>query len=120
MQWKKNDLTTGAWQHNIGCPYQYCLAFYFWWVLNKDTFEIINNNFTTTDTDSDDIENPDLKGLDTSVERQQGVQTCDLIGTVNAALLDCVNKAEKQKSQQRPWKKNELNNLKKVFDAASA
>jgi hypothetical protein len=48
------------------------------------------------------------------------VQTCDLIGTVNAALLDCVNKAEKQKSQQRPWKKNELNNLKKVFDAASA
>jgi hypothetical protein len=38
---------------------------------------------------------------------------------VNAAFLDCVNKAEKQKSQQRPWKKNELNNLKKVFDAAS-
>ncbi len=20
LQWKKNDLTTGAWQHNIGCP----------------------------------------------------------------------------------------------------
>ncbi len=39
---------------------------------------------------------------------------------VNAALLDCTNKAEKWKSQQRPWKKNELNNLKKVFDAASA
>jgi hypothetical protein len=39
---------------------------------------------------------------------------------VNAALLDCVNKAEKRKSQQRPQKKNELNNLKKVFDAASA
>jgi hypothetical protein len=39
---------------------------------------------------------------------------------VNAALLDCINKAEKQKSQQRLWKKNGLNNLKKVFDAASA
>ena len=39
---------------------------------------------------------------------------------VNAALLESINKAEKQKSQQRPWKKNELNNLKKVFDAASA
>ncbi len=81
-------------------------------VLNKDTFEITNDNFTTTGTDSNDIENPDLKCLDTSVESQQGVQTCDLIGMVNAALLDCVNKAEKQKSQQRPWKKNELNNLK--------
>jgi hypothetical protein len=57
-------------------------------VLNKDTFEITNNNFTTTGTNSDDIENPYLKGLDTSVERQQGVQTCDLIGMVNAALLD--------------------------------
>ncbi len=68
-------------------------------VLNKDTFEIINDNFTTTGTNSDDIENPDLKGLDTSVERQQGVQTCDLIRMVNAALLDCINKAEKQKSQ---------------------
>jgi hypothetical protein len=33
-------------------------------VLNKDTFEITNDNFTTTGTDSDDIENPDLKGLD--------------------------------------------------------
>jgi hypothetical protein len=39
---------------------------------------------------------------------------------VNAALLDCVNKAEKQRSQQRPMNPNELNNLKKVFDAASA
>jgi hypothetical protein len=39
---------------------------------------------------------------------------------VNAALVDCVNKAEKQRSQQRPMKPNELNNLKKVFDAASA
>jgi hypothetical protein len=39
---------------------------------------------------------------------------------VNAPLLDCINKNEKQRSQQRPWKKNELNNLKKVFDAASA
>jgi hypothetical protein len=48
------------------------------------------------------------------------VQSRDLIGMVNAALFDCINKAEKQKSQQRPWKKNELNNLKKVFDAASA
>jgi hypothetical protein len=48
------------------------------------------------------------------------VQTCDLIGSVNAALLDYVNKAEKQKSKQRLWKKNELNNLKKVVDAASA
>jgi hypothetical protein len=38
---------------------------------------------------------------------------------VNAALLDCINKAEKQKSQQRPWKNKELNNLTKVFDAAS-
>ncbi len=64
-------------------------------VLKKDTFEITNDNFTTTGTDSVDIENPDLKGLDTSVERQQGVQTCDLIGMVNAALLDCINKAEK-------------------------
>ncbi len=27
---------------------------------------------------------------------------------------------KKQKSQQRTWKKNELNNLKKVFDAPSA
>ncbi len=89
-------------------------------VLKKDTFEITNDNFTTTGTNSDDIENPDLKGLDTSVKRQQGVQTHDLIGMVNAALLDCVNKAEKQRSQQRPWKKNELNNMKKVFDAASA
>ncbi len=89
-------------------------------VLNKDTFEITNNNFTNTGTNSNDIENPDLKGLDTSVERQQGVQTCDLIGMVNAAFLDCINKAEKQKSQQRPWKKNELNKLKKVFEAASA
>jgi hypothetical protein len=89
-------------------------------VLNKDTLEITNDNFTTTGTDSDDIENPDLKCLNTSVERQQGVQTRDLIGMVNAALLDCVNKAEKQKSQQRPWKKNEWNNLKKFFDAASA
>jgi hypothetical protein len=81
-------------------------------VLNKDTFEITNDNFTTTGTDSDKIENPDLKGLDTSVEKQQGVQTHDLIGMANAALLDCVNKAEKQKSRQRPWKKNKLNNLK--------
>ncbi len=89
-------------------------------VLNKDTIEITNSIFTTTGTNSKDIENPDLKGLNTSVERQQGVQTCDLIGMVNAALLDCINKAEKQKSQQRPWKKNKLNNLKKVFDAASA
>jgi hypothetical protein len=89
-------------------------------LLKKDTFEITNNNFTTTGTDSNDIENPDLKGLNTSVEIQQGVQTCDHIRMVNAVLLDCVNKAEKQKSQQRPWKKNELNNLKKVFDAASA
>jgi hypothetical protein len=56
-------------------------------VLNKDTFEISNDNFTTAGTNSNDIENPDLKGLDTSVERQQGVQTCDLIGMVNAALL---------------------------------
>jgi hypothetical protein len=39
---------------------------------------------------------------------------------VNAALLDCVNKAEKQRNQQRPMKPNELNNLEKVFDAASA
>jgi hypothetical protein len=74
-------------------------------VLNKDTFEITNNNFTTTGTHSNDIENPDLKDLNTSVERQQRLQTRDLIGMVNAALLDCVNKAEKQKSQQRPWKK---------------
>jgi hypothetical protein len=51
-------------------------------VLNKDTFEITNDNFTTTGTNSNDIENPDLRGLDTSVERQQGVQTCDLIGMV--------------------------------------
>jgi hypothetical protein len=36
-------------------------------VLKKDTFEITNNKFTTTGTDSDDIENLDLKGLDTSV-----------------------------------------------------
>jgi hypothetical protein len=36
-------------------------------VLNKDTFEITNDNFTTTGTNSDNIENPDLKGLDTSV-----------------------------------------------------
>ncbi len=64
-------------------------------VLNKDTFEITNDNFTTTGTNSNDIENPDLKGLDTSFERQQGVQTHDLIGMVNAALLDCVKKAEK-------------------------
>jgi hypothetical protein len=89
-------------------------------VLKMDTFEITNDNFTTIGIYSNDIENPDLKGLDTSVERQQGVQTCDLIGMVNAVLLDCVNKAVKQKSQQRPWKKHELNNLKKVFDAASA
>ncbi len=89
-------------------------------VVNKDTFEITNDNFTTTGTDSNDIENPDLKDLDTSVERQHGVQTRDLIGMVNAALLDCINKAEKRKSQQRPWKKNEMNNLKKVFDDASA
>jgi hypothetical protein len=86
----------------------------------KYTFEITNDNFTITGTNSTDIENPDLKGLNTSVERQQGVQTCDLIRMVNAALLDCINKAEKQRSQQRPWKKNGLNNLKKVFDAASA
>jgi hypothetical protein len=64
-------------------------------VLKKDTLEITNDNFTTTGTDSSDIENPDLKGLNTSVERQQGVQTRDLIRMVNAALLDCVNKAEK-------------------------
>jgi hypothetical protein len=38
-------------------------------ILNKDTFEITNDNFTTTGTDSGNIENPDLKGLDTSVER---------------------------------------------------
>jgi hypothetical protein len=36
-------------------------------VLHKDTFEITNDNFTTTGTNSNDIENPDLKGLDTSV-----------------------------------------------------
>ncbi len=66
-------------------------------VLNKDTFEITNNNFTTTGTNSNDIENPDLKGLNTSVERKQGVQTCDLIGMVNAALLDCINKAENKR-----------------------
>ena len=40
-------------------------------VLNKDTFEITNNNFTTTGTVSNNIENPDLKGLDTSVKGQQ-------------------------------------------------
>ena len=39
---------------------------------------------------------------------------------VNAALLDCVNKAENQRKQQRPLKPNELNNLEKVFNAASA
>jgi hypothetical protein len=88
-------------------------------VLKNDTFQI-TDNVTTKATNSNDIENPDLKGLNTSVERQQGVQTCDLIGMVNAALLDCNNKAEKRRSQQRPMKPNELNNLKKVFDAASA
>jgi hypothetical protein len=54
-------------------------------VLKRDTFEITKNNFTTTGTNSDNIENPDLKGLDTSFKRQQGVQTRDLIGMVNAA-----------------------------------
>ncbi len=40
-------------------------------VLNKDTFEITNDTFTTTGTDSDNIENPDLKGLDTSIHLTQ-------------------------------------------------
>ncbi len=84
-------------------------------VLKKDTFEITNNNFTTTGTNSNDIENPDLKGLDTSVERHQGVQTPDFIGMVNAALLDYINKAEKQRRQQGPWKKNELNKFEEDF-----
>jgi hypothetical protein len=64
-------------------------------VQNKDTIEITNDNFTTTGTNSNKKENSDLKVLNTSVERQQGVQTCDLIGMQNAALLDCVNKAGK-------------------------
>jgi hypothetical protein len=83
-------------------------------------FQITDKNLSTTATFSGDIENNNLESLNTSVKRQQGVSTNDLVATVNATLIDCLEKAEKQKKQERQVVPRELANLKKVFDATSA
>ncbi len=60
-------------------------------------FQISDKNSSTTATNSSNIENNILKILNTSMKRQQGVSTNDLVVTVNTTLIGCLKKAEKRK-----------------------
>jgi hypothetical protein len=78
-------------------------------------FQIIDKNLSTTATNSGDIENNNLDSLNTSMKRQQGVSTNDLVATVNATLIDGLEKAEQQKKQERKKSSRELANRKRCL-----
>jgi hypothetical protein len=64
-------------------------------------FEIIDKDFTTqVDIDSG-TKNKDALSLNTTDERQKGLSNHDLAVTVNAALMDNLKKAEKQKTLKK-------------------
>jgi hypothetical protein len=64
------------------------------------TFEITEKDFTIPNTDSD-TGNNDIKGLDTTANRHEGQSNQELALIVNNALIEILEKADKQKTQPK-------------------
>ncbi len=88
---------------------------------NRTTFEITEKDFTMPNTDSD-TGNNNIVGLDTKANRLEGQsnQELALIVIVNSALIELLEKANKQKTQPTKISPKELANMKKTYEAASA
>ncbi len=65
-------------------------------------------------------ENDDLDGLDTNANRHEGQSNQELALIVNTALIESLQKAEKQKKLVKQFSPKELVNMKKAYDATSA
>ncbi len=76
------------------------------------TFKITEKDFTISNTDSD-TGNNNIKGLDTKANRHEGQSNQELAMIVNSALIELLEKANKQKTQPKKKSLNELANMKK-------
>jgi hypothetical protein len=65
-------------------------------------------------------ENDDLNGLDTDANRHEGQSNQELVLIMNTALIESLQKAEKQKNLAKKNSPKELANMKKAYDAAFA
>ncbi len=85
------------------------------------TFEITTKIFTAANNNIDsETENDNVKGLDTNADKHEGQSNQELALIVNTALIESLQKAEKQKKLAKKNSPKELPNMKKAFDAASA
>jgi hypothetical protein len=80
------------------------------------TFSITDMNFTTASNGSES-ENKDVKYLDTKAKRQQGKSNLELAKTINDALREYLDKADKRMIQAKKNSPKELANITKVYDA---
>ncbi len=85
----------------------------------QDTFSITGMNFTTASNGSES-EKKDVKSLDTKAERQQGKSNLELSKTINDALKEYLDKADKRITQAINKSPKELANITKVYEAGSA
>ncbi len=83
------------------------------------TFKITEKDFTISNTDSD-TGNNDIKGLDTKANRHEGQSNQELALIVNSALIELLEKANKQKTQPKKNSPKESANMKNTYDTASA
>jgi hypothetical protein len=85
------------------------------------TFEITTKMITAANNNIDcETENDYVYGLDTNADRHEGQSNQELALIVNTALIESLQKAEKQKQLAKKKSPKELANMKKAFDAASA
>ncbi len=64
------------------------------------TFKITEKNFSISNIDSDKGNN-DIEGLDTKANRHEGQSDQELALIVNSALIELLEKANKQKKQAK-------------------
>jgi hypothetical protein len=87
----------------------------------RATFKTTTKIFTAAKDNIDgNTENVDLDGLDTNANRHEGQSIRELALIVNTALIESLQKAEKQKKLARKKSPKELADMKKAYDAASA
>ncbi len=83
------------------------------------TLKITEKNFTISNIDKD-TGNNNIERLDTKANRNEGQSDQELALIVNSALIELLEKANRQKKQAKTFSPKELANMKKACDIALA
>ncbi len=70
----------------------------------------------TTDTNTN---NEEIDGLNTNTDRNKNLSNYELAAMVNRVLIELLEKAEKKKNTTTKYSIKEIENMKKIYNAAS-